>query len=97
MTWAWVEQRPHPSAKDAQHPLHILVGTDLTTGEQTYLAFISVIELDSQTMYRAMVPKVDVPPHNTKMAKPADWYYTHDSLQEAKDYCVAELVNRRLT
>ena len=99
MTWAWVEQRPHPSAKDAKNPLHILVGTDLVTGEQTYLAFITVIKDDyDSTLYRAMVPRVDAnEPRNQKMTKPADWYYTHDSLQEAKDYCVAELVNRRLT
>ena len=94
MTWAWVEQRPHPSAKDAQHPLHILVGTDLTTGEETYLAFITVVVLDGQNVYRAMAPHTDFA--EQKKAPPV-WHYTHDSLQEAKDWCVAELVNRRLT
>lgn len=96
MSWTWILQNPHPSASNA-HPLHILVGTDLTTGEQTYLAFITVV-LDSLGYheYRAMVPRAEAHT-NQKMAQPADWYYTHDSLQEAKDYCVAELVNRRLT
>lgn len=98
MSWAWIEQRPHAAGPKDAKPLHILVGTDLTTGEQTYLAFITVIKDDyNSTLYRAMVPRVEHQPHNTKMTKPADWYYTHDSLQEAKDYCVAELVNRRLT
>lgn len=96
MSWTWILQNPHPSASNA-HPLHILVGTDLVTGEQTYLAFITVV-LDSLGYheYRAMVPRVKVQPRG-KMTKPADYHYTHDSLQEAKDYCVAELVNRRLT
>ena len=95
MTWAWIEQTPHAAGPKDAKPLHILVGTDLTTGEQTYLAFISVVELDSQTTYRAMVPRVEVQPRGKE--KPADWHYTHDSLQDAKDWCVAELVNRRLT
>ena len=98
MSWTWIEQRPHANGPKDQKPLHILVGTNLTTGEQTYLAFITEIQDDyNATLYRAMVPRVDAnEPRNQKMTKPADWYYTHDSLQDAKDYCVAELVNRRL-
>lgn len=59
------------------------------------MAFISVILMDNSVRYRAMIPKVEY--HPTQKTAPPNWYYTHDSLQEAKDYCVAELVNRRLT
>lgn len=97
MSWTWIEQRPHANGPKDQKPLHILVGTNPTTGEQTYLAFITEVLMDNNWMYRASVPRVVARPPSQRMAQPADWYYTHDSLQDAKDWCVAELVNRRLT
>lgn len=84
MTWTWITQTPHAASAD-KTVLHVLAGGG------DYLAFVQETLLDGQILYRAMVPRVEAPP------KPADWYYTHDSLQDAKDWCVAELVNRRLS
>lgn len=96
MTWAWIEQRPHANGPKDAKPLHILVGTDLTTGEQTYLAFVQEEMNDYGTpQFKAMVPNVRVQPREKMATQP--YHYTHDSLQDAKDWCVAELVNRRLT
>ena len=84
MSWTWITQTPHPSSAE-RTTLHILVGND------DYLAFVS----EEPNGFKAMVPNIrlDVPPR--KEAPP--YHYTHDTLQEAKDWCVAELVNRRLT
>ena len=83
MSWTWITQVPHPSASNCA-TLHILVGND------EYLAFVS----EETNGFRAMVPNVTVQPRGRE-APP--YHYTHDTLQEAKDWCVAELVNRRLT
>ena len=83
MSWTWIDRRPHPL--DAQgKTLHILVGNG------DYLAFVS----EEDNGYKALVPFWHIAPRG-KEAPP--YHYTHDALQEAKDWCVAELVNRRLT
>ena len=87
MTWTWITQTPHAASAE-QTVLHILVGGD------NYLAFVQEALLDGQTLYRAMVPNVEVQPRGKERPQ---YHYTHDSLQEAKDWCVAELVNRRLS
>lgn len=87
MTWVWMQSKTHIT--DTEQRLHILVGAD-TYGNQTYLAFISE-ETDG---FKAWVPDTRVQPRG-KVAEP--YHYTHDTLDEAKGYCVAELVNRRLT
>lgn len=89
MTWTWITQTPHAASAD-KTVLHVLAGGD------DYLAFVQESLLDGQILYRAIVPKVEVQPRGREHQHP-NWYYTHDSLQEAKDWCVAELVNRRLS
>jgi hypothetical protein len=82
----WVEQKPHAYASNAK-PLHILVSNN------EYVAFVSI----EDNGFKALVPRYEnndypVPAH--KVGKP--YYYTHDTLQEAKDWCVVELWKRRL-
>lgn len=93
MTWTWIEQRPHANGPEST-VLHILVGTTLPTGEQTYLAFIQlgIEENTGHVGYRAIVPR-EAQPRGKELPQ---YHYLHDTLQEAKDWCVAELVNRRL-
>jgi len=82
----WIEQKPHAYASNAR-PLYILVSHD------EYVAFVSV----EDNGFRAMVPNFkhhDYPLPDHKAGKP--YHYTHDTLQEAKDWCVVELVKRRL-
>jgi hypothetical protein len=84
----WVEQKPHAYASNAK-PLHILVSND------EYVAFVSL----EANGFRAMVPKPNHKNHDYslpdhKAGKP--YHYTHDTLQEAKDWCIAELWKRRL-
>lgn len=88
----WQAHDPHPSTRESR-PFYTYTVTN-PQGEDNYAAFITEISLDGQTMYRATVPKVETPPRGK--AAPPNWYYTHDSLQEAKDWCVVELVKRRL-
>lgn len=85
MSWTWIEQKYY--ARSDEPRLHILVGLD-EKGQDTYLAFINV-EPDG---FKAMVPDLRI-----TVGKPPPWHYTHDTLQEAKDYCIAELVRRRLS
>ena len=87
MTWAWITQTPHAASAD-KTVLHVLAGGD------DYLAFVQESLLDGQILYRAIVPNVEVQPRGKERPQ---YHYTHDSLQEAKDWCVAELVNRRLS
>lgn len=87
MTWTWITQTPHAASAD-KTVLHVLAGGD------DYLAFVQETLLDGQILYRAMVPRVVVQPRGKERPQ---YHYTHDSLQEAKDWCVAALVNRRLT
>lgn len=76
----WIEQSPHANVKNGT-PIHILVSDD------EYVAFISV-EVDG---FRAMVPYNKMTHHKHK-----PYHYTHDTLQDAKDWCIAELWKRRL-
>ena len=78
----WIEQQPHANVVNGT-TVHILVSND------EYVAFITP-EADG---YRSIVPKFKVPPRGKEGA---DYYYTHDTLQEAKDWCIAELWKRRL-
>jgi hypothetical protein len=87
MTWTWITQMPHAASAE-QTVLHVLVVND------DYHAFVQEILLDGQILYRAMVPDVKVQPRGKERPQ---YHYTHDSLQDAKDWCVAELVNRRLS
>lgn len=84
----WVEHNPHPSTGEKQ-PFYTYSVTD-PQGEDNYFAFI--VETDQG--FEATVPNQVVAARG-KEALPCR--YTHDTLQEAKDWCVAELVNRRLT
>lgn len=79
----WIEQGQHRSAKDSKH-VYIAVVND------EYVAFITC----TPDGYRAEVPNIAITYPTTK--RPADYYYTHDTLQEAKDWCIAELWKRRL-
>ena len=72
--------------------LHVFVGGDPTDGNETYLAFIQ----HNADGFRASIPdwrfhKADV--NNP----PKDWFYTHDTLEAAKQWCIVELVKRRLS
>lgn len=87
MTWTWITQTPHAASAD-KTVLHVLVVN------HDYHAFVQEALLDGQILYRAMVPVVEVQPRGKERQQ---YHYTHDSLQEAKDWCVAELVNRRLS
>lgn len=80
----WIEQRPHANAKDST-PIYILVSND------EYVAFIAC----TTDGYQATVPN---PPKVAPRGRvsPSAYYYTHDSLQDAKDWCIAELWKRRL-
>jgi len=69
--------------------IHILVSDD------EYVAFVQIAH-DNDTGrvgYRAMVPNLAVQPRGKETP---DYHYTHDTLQEAKDWCIAELWKRRL-
>ena len=79
----WIEQKPHAYASNAK-PLYILVHND------EYMAFVSI----EDNGFRAMVPNPLVPPRGQSNIPTG--HYTHDTLQEAKDWCVVELVKRRL-
>jgi hypothetical protein len=57
----------------------------ILVSDDEYVAFISV-EVDG---FRAMVPK-------PKGDESLSYFYTHDTLQEVKDWCIAELWKRRL-
>ena len=81
----WIEQSPHANVKNGT-PIHILVSDD------EYVAFITV-EVDG---FRAMVPRFKHQDVRPRGEDSPSYYYTHDTLQEAKDWCIAELWKRRL-
>lgn len=84
----WVEHNPHPSTSEKQ-PFYTYVCVD-SEGEDYYAAFIV---MTAKGQFTATVP-VHVVPERGVTGKP--YHYTHDTLQEAKDWCVVELVKRRL-
>jgi hypothetical protein len=82
MTWTYSDK----------NKLHIFIGTDPTSGEETYLAFVQ----EQDDGFRASVPDWRFQPRITRDI-PQPWHYTHDTLQEAKEWCLVELVKRRLS
>jgi hypothetical protein len=56
-------------------------------GEPFYAAY--VVQTDQG--FKATVPYAEMAEHKHK-----PYHYTHDTLQEAKDWCIAELWKRRL-
>lgn len=84
----WVEHNPHPSTGETK-PFYTYIRTD-PQGEDNYVAFI--VETDQG--FKATVPNPVVPPRGQIQVQ--QYHYTHDTLQEAKDWCVVELVKRRL-
>lgn len=78
----WIEQKPHAYVSNAR-PLYILVSHD------EYVAFVSV----EDNGFKAMVPNLVM---GARGKETLPYHYTHDTLQEAKDWCVVELVKRRL-
>lgn len=79
----WQKHNPHPSTGEKQ-PFYTYSVTD-PQGEDNYAAFIV---MTAKGQFTATVPVQRV------TGKP--YHYTHDTLQEAKDWCVVELVKRRL-
>ena len=90
MSWTWVTQVPHPSSAE-RTTLHILVGND------EYLAFVTVDDDHGTPQFRAMVPNVVAGPRGREGPLYHYTHYTHDTLQDAKDWCIAKLVDRRLS
>lgn len=84
----WVEHNPHPRVTDSK-PFYTYTVTT-PDNEEYYAAYI--VETD-QGEFKATVPNQVVAARG-KEALP--YHYTHDTLQEAKDWCVVELVKRRL-
>lgn len=79
----WVEHNPHPSTGEKQ-PFYTYVCID-KEGEEYYAAFIV---MTAKGQFTATVPNQEM--------RIRTYHYTHDTLQEAKDWCVVELVKRRL-
>ena len=80
----WIEQGQHRSATDSKH-IYIAVVND------EYVAFITCGKDDyGRPQYQAQLA-LGVGPRGH-----AAYYYTADTLQEAKDWCIAELWKRRL-
>ena len=84
----WQAHDPHPSVAEKQ-PFYTYVCID-KEGEDYYAAFIV---MTAKGQFTATVPN-QVMGARGKEALP--YHYTHDTLQEAKDWCVVELVKRRL-
>lgn len=78
----WIEQGAHRRATDSKH-IYICVVED------EYAAFITC----TPEGYRAQLA-MEVGPRGES---PRAYYYTHDTLEEAKEWCIAELWKRRLT
>jgi len=77
----WIEQQPHANVKNGT-TVHILVSND------EYVAFIT----PEVNVFKAIVPWGTSLRGTTRV----NYHYTHDTLQEAKDWCIAELWKRRL-
>lgn len=87
----WQAHDPHPRSTDSK-PFYTYICKD-AQGEDYYAAFI----VHNSEGFKATVPipYLDVQPRGQEKA-PKPYHYTHDTLQEAKDWCVVELVKRRL-
>jgi hypothetical protein len=58
-------------------------------GEPYYAAYIT----QNPQGFAATVPRQEVQPRGRELP---NYHYTHDTLQDAKDWCIAELWKRRL-
>lgn len=83
----WQEHDPHPNVADSK-PFYTYTVTT-PDNEEYYAAYI----VHNDEGFKATVPNQVVAARG-KEALP--YHYTHDTLQEAKDWCVVELVKRRL-
>jgi hypothetical protein len=83
----WVAHDPHKHAKDSR-PFYTYICKD-AKGEDYYAAYI----VHNDIGFKATVPSVTVQPRGKETL---DYHYTHDTLQDAKDWCIAELWKRRL-
>ena len=79
----WEEHTPHKHATDSKQ-FYCLKDT-----KDTYVAYI----IHTEHGYQATVPSHEAPPRGETIKY---YHYTHDTLQEAKDWCIAELWKRRL-
>ena len=84
----WQRHIPHKLTQEVR-PFYTYNMQD-AKGEDYYAAFI--VETD-QGEFKATVPNHVVPERGRVSP---NYHYTHDTLQEAKDWCVVELVKRRL-
>ena len=84
----WIKHTPHPRAPDSKC-CYMYVLKD-AKDEDYYAAYI----IETDQVFRAVVPNLYVPPRGQSNIPTG--HYTHDTLQEAKDWCVVELVKRRL-
>lgn len=80
----WIEHAPHPRATDSRMTYVCVI-------EDEYVAFITV-EPDG---FRAHITQDIRVAARGSLAKP--YHYTHDTLDEAKEWCIAKLWERRLT
>jgi hypothetical protein len=79
----WVAHTPHKHSTDSKQFYTYTLRTP--DNEEYYAAYI----IHNDNGYQATVPM--------RGMKQAEYYhYTHDTLQEAKDWCIAELWKRRL-
>jgi hypothetical protein len=78
----WEEHIPHKATGEAG-PFYTYTVID-KDGEQHYAAFI----VPNADGFKATTP--------SPADDPIPYHYTHDTLQEAKDWCVVELWKRRL-
>ena len=84
----WEAHDPHPMAPDSR-PFYTYICTD-KDGEDYYAAYI----VQKDNGFKATVPNpLEVLPRGRETLNA---YYTHDTLQDAKDWCIAELWKRRL-
>lgn len=82
----WIEQGEHRRATDSKH-IYIAVLND------EYVAFITC----TPDGYRAEVPNPAIVTPRPPAKRPAGYYYTADTLEEAKEWCIVQLWKRRLT
>jgi hypothetical protein len=88
----WQEHAPHKFGEDSK-PFYTYTRKD-AQGEDYYAAFIVETE-EGEFKATVPVPYIGVQPRGQEKA-PKPYHYTHDTLREAKDWCVVELVKRRL-
>ena len=81
----WEEHIPHRATGETK-PFYTYTLMD-KDGEPYYAACI----VQKDQGYQATVPYTEMSEHKLK-----PYHYTHDTLQEAKDWCIAELWKRRL-